>query len=73
MAAAGIEAVRIMVDDLFFAGRAIAPKCALARRLPICAFSRETFEPGALMFYGPDILTYHHPPHRSLFRHDFET
>jgi putative tryptophan/tyrosine transport system substrate-binding protein len=57
MAAAGMQAVAIMTDSLFFQGRAIIPKLALERRLPTCAFSRETLEPGALMSYGPDILT----------------
>jgi putative ABC transport system substrate-binding protein len=46
-----------MTDSLFFQGRAIIPKLALERRLPTCAFSRETLEPGALISYGPDILT----------------
>jgi putative ABC transport system substrate-binding protein len=57
MAAAGMQAVAIMTDSLFFQGRAIIPKLALERRLPTCAFSRETLEPGALISYGPDILT----------------
>ena len=57
MAAAGMQAVAIMTDSLFYQGRAIIPKLALERRLPTCAFSRETLEPGALMSYGPDILT----------------
>jgi len=57
MAAAGMQAVAIMTDSLFYQGRAIIPKLALERRLPTCAFSRETVEPGALMSYGPDILT----------------
>jgi putative ABC transport system substrate-binding protein len=29
---------------------------ALARHLPLCAYSRETFEYGALVSYGPDQL-----------------
>ena len=57
MAAAGMQAVAIMTDSLFYQGRAIIPKLALERRLPTCAFSRETLEPGALISYGPDILT----------------
>ena len=57
MAAAGMQAVAIMTDSLFYQGRAIIPKLALERRLPTCTFSREALEPGALMSYGPDILT----------------
>lgn len=56
MAEADMQAVSVMADSLFFQGRMILPKVALARRLGTCVFSRETFEPGALMSYGPDIL-----------------
>jgi putative ABC transport system substrate-binding protein len=37
-----------------FQWRAIIPKLALDHRLPLCAYSRETFEYGALISYGPD-------------------
>jgi putative tryptophan/tyrosine transport system substrate-binding protein len=37
-----------------FQWRAIIAKLALEHRLPYCAFSRETFEVGALMSYGAD-------------------
>lgn len=42
---------------MFYQGRALIPKLALARRLATCVWSRETLEPGALMSYGPDLLT----------------
>src|SRR4249919_3818537 len=31
-----------------------SPKLALDHRLPLCVFSRETFEHGALISYGPE-------------------
>jgi ABC-type uncharacterized transport system substrate-binding protein len=37
-----------------FQWRAVIAKLALEHRLPYCAFSRETFEVGALMSYGAD-------------------
>jgi putative tryptophan/tyrosine transport system substrate-binding protein len=37
-----------------FQWRAIVPKLAIEHRLPLCAFSRESFEYGALISYGPD-------------------
>jgi ABC-type uncharacterized transport system substrate-binding protein len=55
MADAGMQAVTVNASEgIPFQGRAIIPKLALARRLSLCAFSRETFEPGALMSYGTD-------------------
>src|SRR6516164_6516644 len=41
-------------DGLAFQGRSIIAKLAIARHLPLSAYSRETFEAGALMSYGPD-------------------
>jgi putative ABC transport system substrate-binding protein len=35
-------------------GRDVIPKLAIKYRLALAAFSRETFEPGALMSYGID-------------------
>jgi putative ABC transport system substrate-binding protein len=52
-----LQAAVLAPDGLFFQARAVIPKLALARRVPICAYSRETFEPGSLMSYGPDHLT----------------
>jgi putative ABC transport system substrate-binding protein len=37
-----------------YQSRAIIPKLAIDRRLPLCAYSRETFEHGALVSYGVD-------------------
>jgi putative ABC transport system substrate-binding protein len=54
MAAAGVQAVTVNPEGLPFQGRALIAKPALARRLALCAYSRETFEPGALMSYGTD-------------------
>jgi putative tryptophan/tyrosine transport system substrate-binding protein len=55
MARAGMQAVMVNASEgIPFQGRAIIAKLALARRLALCAFSRETFEPGALMSYGTD-------------------
>jgi putative ABC transport system substrate-binding protein len=54
MARAGMQAMAVNPEGLPFQGRAIIPKLALARHLALCAYSRETFEPGALMSYGVD-------------------
>jgi putative ABC transport system substrate-binding protein len=54
MARAGMQAITVNPEGLAFQGRAIIPKLALARRLALCAYSRETFEFGALMSYGVD-------------------
>jgi putative ABC transport system substrate-binding protein len=39
-----------------FQARHIIPKLALARGLAMCSYSRETFDDGALISYGPDQL-----------------
>ena len=44
----------INVDGLVFQHRALVGRLALARRLPLAVWSRETFDGGALMSYGPD-------------------
>ena len=54
MIKARVQAVAVNAEGLFFQGRAIVAKLALARRLPTCVYSRETLEAGALMSYGPD-------------------
>lgn len=54
MARAGMQALAINADGLFFQGRATIARLALARRLPLCVWSRETLVAGALMSYGPD-------------------
>jgi len=56
IARAGMQAVTVNPEGLAFQGRAIIPKLALARGIALSAYSRETFEPGALMSYGADSL-----------------
>lgn len=56
MAKAGMQAVTINPEGIAFQGRAIIPKLALERRLSLCAYSRETFEHGALFSYGADSI-----------------
>jgi putative tryptophan/tyrosine transport system substrate-binding protein len=54
MAKAGMQAVTINPDGLIYQGKAIIAKMAIARRMALAAYSRETFDAGALMSYGPD-------------------
>jgi ABC-type uncharacterized transport system substrate-binding protein len=54
MAKAGVQAVSINADGLIYQGKESIAKLALARRMALIAYSRETFEAGALMSYGPD-------------------
>jgi putative ABC transport system substrate-binding protein len=54
MAEAGMQAVTINGDGLVYQHRSLVGKLALARRLPLAVWSRETFEGGALMSYGPN-------------------
>jgi putative ABC transport system substrate-binding protein len=54
MTKADMQAVTVGQGGTAFQARAIIPKLALARRLPFCAYSKETFEHGALVSYGPD-------------------
>jgi putative ABC transport system substrate-binding protein len=57
MAAAKMQGVTYGANEgLPYQGREIIAKLALAHRLALCAVSRETFEPGALMSYAPDQL-----------------
>ena len=56
MVKAGMQAATIAQGGTAFQARHINPKLALDRRLPLCAYSRETFEAGALVSYGPDNL-----------------
>jgi putative ABC transport system substrate-binding protein len=55
-AKAGVQAISITPDGMFYQGRANIAKLALSRGLATCVWSRETFEPGAFMAYGPDVL-----------------
>src|SRR5260370_12261116 len=54
MTRAGMQAVTPVQGGLFFQARTFIPKLAIARRLPMLAYSRETFEYGALVSYAPD-------------------
>ena len=54
MVEAGVQAVTINADGLAFQQRALIAKLALARRLPLAVWSKESFDGGALMAYGPD-------------------
>ena len=51
---ARIQALVINSEGLFFVGRSKIANLAIANRLPLCTWSRETLEAGALMSYGPD-------------------
>jgi putative ABC transport system substrate-binding protein len=54
MVSASMQAVTPVQGGLFYQARAIVPKLALARRLPMLAYSRENFEHGALVSYAAD-------------------
>jgi putative tryptophan/tyrosine transport system substrate-binding protein len=54
MVQAEMRAVITASGGTIFQWRATIAKLALEHRLPYCAFSRETFEVGALMSYGAD-------------------
>ena len=49
MARAGMQAVVAVQGGTAFQGRALIPKLALSRGIAMCAYSRETFEHGALV------------------------
>jgi putative ABC transport system substrate-binding protein len=49
----GVHGVVVGGDGLFFAERKQVADLALAQRLPVMVYSRETLEAGALMSYGP--------------------
>jgi putative ABC transport system substrate-binding protein len=53
---AGVQAVNIGSGPSFFAWRAIITTLAIARRLPIGAWSRAMLDAGAMMSYGSDQL-----------------
>jgi putative ABC transport system substrate-binding protein len=60
MTKAGVQAVNINADGLIYQGKESIAKLALARRMALIAYSRETFEAGALMSYGPDNIAATH-------------
>jgi putative tryptophan/tyrosine transport system substrate-binding protein len=57
MAKENVQAVVLGAGGLLYQARLRIPELAIARRLPVCAWSKETFEPGALMSYGADQLS----------------
>jgi len=56
MVQAGMQAVTLAQGGFAFSRRATVAKLALARRLALCAYNKTTFDAGALMAYGPNIL-----------------
>lgn len=54
MVKAGMQGIIPAQGGTAFQWRFIVPKLAIGHRLPLCVFSRETFEGGALLSYGPD-------------------
>ena len=54
MAKGSMQAVSINADGLIYQAKEMIAKLALARRMALVAYSRETFDAGALMSYGPD-------------------
>jgi putative ABC transport system substrate-binding protein len=54
MSKAGMQAVVINAESLFYQGKEAIGKLALARRMPTCAWVREVLEAGSLMSYGTD-------------------
>ena len=54
IAGARLEAVSVGTNGLFFQGREVMAQLALKNHLPLIAYSKETFDAGALMSYGAD-------------------
>jgi putative ABC transport system substrate-binding protein len=54
MVGAGMQAVTINADGLAFQHRTLIGRMTLARHLPLGVWSRESFDGGALISYGPD-------------------
>jgi putative tryptophan/tyrosine transport system substrate-binding protein len=54
MVKAGMQALILSQGGTTFQARHIIPKLALARGLPMCSYSRETYEDGALLSYAAD-------------------
>jgi putative ABC transport system substrate-binding protein len=48
-----VDAVVVSQDGLFYAARKVIADLALARKLPLAVYSRETLDAGALLSYGP--------------------
>jgi len=56
MPARGIQAVLPSTGGFFYQQRATLAHLALAQRLPLCVWSRETLEAGALLSYGANYV-----------------
>jgi putative ABC transport system substrate-binding protein len=54
MVKAGMQAVAVNAESLFYQGKERIAKLAVARRLPTCAWVREVADAGALLSYGAD-------------------
>ncbi|MFZ0065623.1 MAG: ABC transporter substrate binding protein [Pseudolabrys sp.] len=54
MVKADMQAMMLAQGGTGYQARHILPKLALARGLPMCSYSKETFEDGALLSYAPD-------------------
>lgn len=54
IAHANVQGVSVGANGLFFQGREVIAQMALKRGLPLIAYSKETFDAGALMSYGAD-------------------
>src|SRR5262245_56034618 len=54
MAKAGMQAVVVNAESLFYQGKDRIAKLAMERRLPTCVWVKELVEAGALVSYGVD-------------------
>jgi putative tryptophan/tyrosine transport system substrate-binding protein len=54
MVKAGMQAVVVNAESLFYQGKEKIAKLAVARHLPTCVWVREVLEAGALVSYGAD-------------------
>jgi putative ABC transport system substrate-binding protein len=54
MVKAGVQALVVNAESLFYQGKETIAKLALARRLPTCVWVREVLEAGSLVSYGTD-------------------
>jgi ABC-type uncharacterized transport system substrate-binding protein len=54
MLKAGMQAVVVNAESLFYQGKARIARLSIARRLPTCVWVRELVEDGALVSYGVD-------------------
>jgi putative tryptophan/tyrosine transport system substrate-binding protein len=54
IARAGLQGISVGANGLFFQGREAMARMAVRHRLPLIAYSKETFDAGAFMSYGAD-------------------